>query len=60
MALEIDNNNCDRCGTCVGVCPCNALVLAACLEVDRKRCTVCGTCVALCPAGALSVAGTAS
>jgi ferredoxin len=50
------NDQCDRCGTCISVCPTNAIMLlAATLEIDRILCTGCGTCVKVCPFGALSL-----
>jgi MinD superfamily P-loop ATPase len=55
MRLTIDKEACDRCGTCISVCPCNALVLADTLDVDTKTCTGCGTCVNICPVGALAL-----
>jgi ferredoxin len=56
MTANVNNDACDRCGTCIGVCPANALLLlAGSLKVDSGRCTACGTCVAVCPFGALSL-----
>jgi ferredoxin len=50
------NDQCDRCGTCISVCPANALLLlCASLEVAADRCTGCGTCVKICPVAALSL-----
>jgi heterodisulfide reductase subunit A len=61
--MELDPNTayiveelCSGCGTCIGLCPYNAL------EIDEERkvavlsealCKGCGVCVASCPAGAL-------
>jgi Uncharacterized Fe-S center protein len=53
--LIIDKSTCDVCGTCISVCPANALLLTEALEVDLQKCTLCGTCVKVCPFGALSV-----
>lgn len=55
MTLEINMQECDKCGTCISVCPCNALVLTEHLDVDGKLCTRCGTCVTICPVGALKL-----
>ncbi|MBN1577930.1 MAG: 4Fe-4S binding protein [Chitinispirillaceae bacterium] len=55
MPLKIDKKVCDRCGTCISVCPCNALLLTDELSVIRDQCTQCGTCVAICPVGALEI-----
>ncbi|MBN1129771.1 MAG: 4Fe-4S binding protein [Chitinispirillaceae bacterium] len=54
MAVEVIMEKCDRCGTCISVCPANALMLLTeILVVDKGRCTRCGACVAICPFGAL-------
>lgn len=55
MPLEINTQECDRCGTCISVCPCDALVLTDRLDVVVQRCTSCGTCAAICPVGALAL-----
>lgn len=55
MALIVDEKQCDRCGTCISVCPCNALALIDNLTVDTALCTKCGTCVSICPVGALKI-----
>jgi Fe-S-cluster-containing hydrogenase component 2 len=63
MAVNIVSDQCDYCGTCISVCPANALMLLSeTLSVDSKRCTGCGICVAVCPFGALNLvpSGTAS
>jgi ferredoxin len=52
--LYVEASICDECGTCISVCPANALLLAEKLEIDRELCTQCGTCVNICPFGALS------
>ena len=53
--LIIDTEVCDECGTCISVCPANALLLTDVLFVDTSACTLCGTCVKICPFGALSI-----
>ena len=54
MAVSVFVEKCDRCGTCISVCPANALMLLTeTLVLDVKRCTGCGTCVTVCPFGAL-------
>jgi ferredoxin len=48
----IDIQKCDFCGTCVAVCPTDAIDLKECvIEVDKKRCIGCGSCVDICPFG---------
>lgn len=53
--LVINKEICDECGTCISVCPANALLLTDVLSVDASVCTSCGTCVRVCPFGALSI-----
>lgn len=53
MQVKIDTGTCDRCGTCISVCPCDALLLTEKLMVDSNVCTGCGTCVDICPVKAL-------
>ena len=55
MKLQIDEKLCDRCGTCISVCPCDALLLTDALTVSTEVCTGCGTCVDICPVRALSL-----
>jgi ferredoxin len=53
--IYVNTAACDACGTCVGVCPSDALVLEQTVSVaDANACTGCGTCVRVCPFGALS------
>jgi len=52
----VDNEGCDFCGTCVAVCPTDAIDLKeSSIAVDEKRCTRCGDCVDVCPLGVLEV-----
>ena len=54
--VEIQIELCDFCGTCVGVCPEDAILLAeAALEIDSERCISCGDCADICPMGVLEV-----
>jgi ferredoxin len=56
MAAEVTMERCDRCGTCIAVCPTNALMLLTeTLVVNAGKCTGCGICVAVCPFGALTI-----
>lgn len=49
--------NCDQCGSCIAVCPTDALMLTETdLQIDRDRCTLCGICVRICPLSALEIA----
>lgn len=63
VPLEI-NDNCFYCGTCVNVCPRNALELidSGSVEIDGDRCMEyicrrmrCGLCAKVCPVGAIKI-----
>ncbi|HEX9934181.1 MAG TPA: 4Fe-4S binding protein [bacterium] len=50
--VRIDNAKCDFCGTCVSVCPTDAIELKeSVITVDRSRCIGCGSCADICPLG---------
>ncbi|MFO7948699.1 MAG: glycyl-radical enzyme activating protein [Armatimonadota bacterium] len=52
------SHNCIGCGTCLDVCPNDALSMGEeGIEIDRSRCEVCGACVEACPANALEKIG---
>jgi len=51
----VDVNLCDECGTCVSVCPEDAIILADCVVISAERCVSCGVCVKICPFGALGL-----
>jgi ferredoxin len=44
---------CDECGTCIGVCPADAILLDDRIRIDDGKCISCGNCITVCPAGAL-------
>ena len=47
---------CDFCGTCVAVCPHDAIDLyEASLKIDYEKCTMCLNCVYICPFKSLEV-----
>mgnify|MGYP006309443325 CR=1 FL=1 len=51
---------CDYCGTCVAVCPHDAIeLLEFDLNIDPERCTLCERCVDICPIRALEVSANA-
>ena len=50
----VNKELCDECGTCVSVCPKNAIVLTDKPVISTERCVSCGICVSICPFGALS------
>lgn len=48
--IEIKKDLCDFCGTCVAVCPVDAIELfEARLVIDSATCTVCLNCIKVCP-----------
>lgn len=48
---SIDTDLCCRCGTCVGVCPTNAIQInLGAVSVFPEKCVDCGLCNAVCPA----------
>jgi len=52
--IEINNNLCDRCGTCVSICPKNCITIyESYIEIDKDECINCQKCVNLCPVAAL-------
>ena len=54
--MIIPLKNCDQCGTCISVCPGDALMLGEFkVIVDHDACTECGICVKMCPIAALEV-----
>ncbi|MBD3343713.1 MAG: ferredoxin [Chitinivibrionales bacterium] len=52
--IKVKKNVCDVCGTCIRICPEDALLIIGELSCDETRCTSCGRCVKICPLGALS------
>jgi pyruvate formate lyase activating enzyme len=57
--LLYDRGKCVSCGTCISVCPHNALSFDRDkhIVVDRQKCQASGECVAACPEGALELIG---
>lgn len=55
MSLDVDKKLCDQCGTCISVCPTDALSLMDVILVDDKKCIMCNNCVRVCPVGALLI-----
>ncbi len=52
--------DCIGCGTCVAVCPKEALSMdGKGVHIDRERCSGCGTCAEECPSGSMELLGTA-
>ena len=53
--VKVDKNTCIGCGTCVAVCPVNAISFeGGKAKIDQDKCIKCGTCVSVCPVNAIS------
>ena len=51
--IVIDPACCETCGTCVGVCPVDAIIIEGdSIRVDSGRCIACLACIRICPVGA--------
>lgn len=57
--ISLDNDifyyetKCIECGTCIDVCPEDAIEMDGSISIDRERCTNCGLCAERCPSDAL-------
>jgi ferredoxin len=55
--IEVDNNKCFNCGSCVALCPVEAITVAEDLSIqfDKEKCvgSACSICVDACPARAI-------
>jgi NAD-dependent dihydropyrimidine dehydrogenase PreA subunit len=57
MAVTVDLDLCDGCGTCVDTCPTAAIeVNDGKAVIDEDNCADCGACESECPTGALQSA----
>jgi ferredoxin len=55
--VSVQTDLCDFCGTCVGVCPADAIELKeSSILIKSVRCTLCGFCESICPLGIMEVA----
>lgn len=53
--MKINSYLCDVCGTCVSVCPVDAIIVEENKVVlDEKKCVRCGKCIIVCPVKAIS------
>jgi Fe-S-cluster-containing hydrogenase component 2 len=55
MAVTIDKEKCNACGSCVEACPVDAIELKDKAVVNEEECIDCGTCVDECPEGAIEL-----
>ena len=58
MAVTIEKEECEGCGTCMSVCPTSAIVLvevseSIIAEVVAELCDECGECIEYCLRGAI-------
>ncbi|MBN2093071.1 4Fe-4S binding protein [candidate division KSB1 bacterium] len=52
--VQLKQNRCDFCGTCVSVCPVDAIELSEFqLIVIKEKCIDCQNCIKICPIEAL-------
>lgn len=53
---EMDQDKCNGCGLCIGVCYCGALVLVddVVTVIETEKCGWCTQCEAICPTGAIT------
>ena len=48
--MKINKELCDICGTCVAVCPVDAIsVFEFLVKIDNDKCTNCLNCLKVCP-----------
>ncbi|MFP4012703.1 MAG: DUF362 domain-containing protein [Chitinispirillaceae bacterium] len=52
--ITVDHDLCDECGTCISICPNDAILLTEKLHFSSPKCTSCGLCISICSFGALS------
>ena len=57
MAAKVDAKKCTGCGTCVEICPVQAIRIEKEKAVIEDDCVECGACMYECPNGALSIPG---
>lgn len=55
-SIKIDVGECDLCGTCVGVCPTDAIELKeSTVKIINDKCTKCQHCFWICPISAVKI-----
>ncbi len=53
--MKINPYLCDICGTCVSVCPVDAIIVEENrVVINNEKCIRCGKCVIVCPVKAIS------
>jgi Fe-S-cluster-containing hydrogenase component 2 len=53
MHYRINENKCSGCGTCLDVCPTEAITMQEGHAVITMECIDCGACPRVCPEGAI-------
>ncbi len=54
MKVLIEHNLCDKCGSCVSICPNLAIDISEnIVEINQSKCSKCLTCLPACPLGAI-------
>lgn len=56
MFYRITENKCSGCGTCLDICPTEAIILQDGHAVITMECIACGACPRVCPEGAIQKA----
>ena len=53
--MKIDRAKCISCGTCVAICPVEAISMGedGKAVIDQQKCIKCGACQAICPVNAI-------
>lgn len=55
-SIKINIGECDLCGTCVGVCPADAIELKeSSIKILQNKCTKCQHCFWICPMSAITI-----
>ncbi|PTD93377.1 ferredoxin [archaeon SCG-AAA382B04] len=55
MPASVDEEECISCGSCVNVCPVDAIELEDVAVIDAESCIDCGSCISKCPVDAISL-----
>ncbi|QGP93870.1 Caffeyl-CoA reductase-Etf complex subunit CarE [Neomoorella glycerini] len=55
MAARVDEEKCTGCGSCVEVCPVEAITVEEVAVINADECLECSACVEECPNEAISL-----
>ncbi len=56
MPVNVTDEKCDACGSCVEVCPTDSITVDEVAVVDNEECIDCGACIDECPNEAMQLA----